>query len=161
MKKQVQKIKENKGFSMIELIIVVAIMAILVGIIGAALIPYMEKSRASKDKVTLDAAYTAYAAIIAETDANGTVDTSDSNTELWEKIGAKNSADLTAKFKSKQFKGQAVVFDAPDANGVYGVHIQGATGYTGVKIDNTGTEYKVNVKGTPGTFVAASGKADK
>ena len=41
--------KSNRGFSMVELIIVIAIMAILVGIVGANVIPYFEKSKKSKD----------------------------------------------------------------------------------------------------------------
>lgn len=150
MKKQVQKIKENKGFSMIELIIVVAIMAILVGIIGAALIPYMEKSRASKDKATLDGLYQAYATIIAETEDTTTLTdaTIKANTELWELAGASNEAALKAKFKSKQFKGTTITFITPDANGNYGVWIKGMNGYTAVQIDNTGRECKAGVKGT-------------
>lgn len=34
----------NKGFSLVELIIVIAIMGILLGIIGLAVVPYVEKS---------------------------------------------------------------------------------------------------------------------
>lgn len=41
--------KDNKGFSLVELIIVIAIMAILVGIVGTQVIPYIDKSRNSKD----------------------------------------------------------------------------------------------------------------
>lgn len=39
----------SKGFSLVELIIVIAIMAILVGIVGTQIIPYMERSRRAKD----------------------------------------------------------------------------------------------------------------
>lgn len=42
-------IGENKGFSLIELLIVIAIMSILVGIIGIQVVPYLEKSRQAKD----------------------------------------------------------------------------------------------------------------
>ena len=35
----------NKGFSMVELIIVIAIVAVLVGLIATQLIKYMEKSK--------------------------------------------------------------------------------------------------------------------
>lgn len=40
---------DNKGFSLVELIIVIAIMAILVGIVGSQVLPYLEKSREGKD----------------------------------------------------------------------------------------------------------------
>lgn len=41
--------KNNQGFSLVELIIVIAIMAILVGVVGTQVIPYIEKSRQAKD----------------------------------------------------------------------------------------------------------------
>lgn len=41
--------KRNAGFSLVELIIVIAIMAILVGMVGMQVVPYIEKSRQSKD----------------------------------------------------------------------------------------------------------------
>lgn len=57
--------KDNKGFSLVELIIVIAIMAILVGIVGTQVIPYINKSKVSKDQQVLNsfssAAVTAYA----------------------------------------------------------------------------------------------------
>ncbi|MBO6205612.1 MAG: prepilin-type N-terminal cleavage/methylation domain-containing protein, partial [Lachnospiraceae bacterium] len=37
--------KNNKGFSLVELIIVIAIMAILVGVMAPQLIKYIEKSK--------------------------------------------------------------------------------------------------------------------
>lgn len=46
---------DNKGFSLVELIIVIAIMAILVGVVGTQVIPYIEKSRRGKDQQLLSA----------------------------------------------------------------------------------------------------------
>lgn len=55
MKNYVAKLRENeeKGFSLVELIIVMAIMAILVGVVASQVIPYMEKSKLSKDQENL------------------------------------------------------------------------------------------------------------
>ena len=64
----------NKGFSLVELIIVIAIMAILVGVVGTQVIPYLEKSRKAKDTQVLSgwntAAVSAYSSEAARLDAN-------------------------------------------------------------------------------------------
>ena len=58
-KKERVKMKNNKGFSLVELIIVIAIMAILVGVIAPQLIKYIEKSRQSADIQLCDTVKTA------------------------------------------------------------------------------------------------------
>ena len=45
---------EREGFSLVELIIVIAIMAILIGVIALAVIPNIQRSRESKDLSALD-----------------------------------------------------------------------------------------------------------
>ena len=51
--------KNNKGFSLVELIIVIAIMAILVGVMAPQLIKYIEKSKVSADTQAADSVHTA------------------------------------------------------------------------------------------------------
>lgn len=55
MRNKIQKYLsgEREGFSLVELIIVIAIMAILIGIVALAVIPYLEKSRVGKDQQTI------------------------------------------------------------------------------------------------------------
>ena len=57
MKKQ--KSMGNKGFSLVELIIVIAIMAILVGVLAPQLLKYVERSRQAKDIQAVDTVHTA------------------------------------------------------------------------------------------------------
>ena len=46
--------KNNKGFSLVELIIVIAIMAVLVGVLAPTYLQYVEKSKKSNDVSSVD-----------------------------------------------------------------------------------------------------------
>lgn len=48
-----QKTLTNKGFSLVELIIVVAIMAVLIGVLAPQYLRYVEKSRLQKDNTSI------------------------------------------------------------------------------------------------------------
>lgn len=63
---------KNKGFSLVELIIVIAIMAILVGLMAPQLIKYIEKTNVSSDEQLLDSVYQAlrYAIVDSEVQAD-------------------------------------------------------------------------------------------
>lgn len=63
-----KKSTDNKGFSLVELIIVIAIMAILVGMIAIQIIPYIEKTRESRDLTTMDTYLTTFTVALAEND---------------------------------------------------------------------------------------------
>lgn len=73
MKKKLQKYLsgDREGFSLIELIIVIAIMAVLIGVIALAVIPNINKSKESKDLATLDAICSALNSAVATTQAQG------------------------------------------------------------------------------------------
>lgn len=58
--------KNNKGFSLVELIIVIAIMAVLIGILAPQFIKYVEQSRRSKDIQNADQLRETFLADIAE-----------------------------------------------------------------------------------------------
>lgn len=69
MLKILNKKKDNKGFSLVELIIVVAIMAILVGLLAPQYIKYVEKSRKSADASNLSEMVNALQVYAGDSDA--------------------------------------------------------------------------------------------
>ena len=60
LNKSSRKLQEdNRGFSLVELIIVIAIMAVLVGTVGAQVIPYLNNAKKARDIQILSAYATA------------------------------------------------------------------------------------------------------
>ncbi len=53
------KKSKNEGFSLVELIIVISIMAILMGVVGTQVLPYLNKSKESNDNTLLGKFHTA------------------------------------------------------------------------------------------------------
>ena len=49
----------NKGFSLVELIIVIAIMVVLIGVLSATILKYMDRTKYGKDMSGLDSLHTA------------------------------------------------------------------------------------------------------
>lgn len=122
MKKKLQKYLsgEREGFSLIELIIVIAIMAILIGVIALAVIPYLEKSRVGKDQQTVDTVYSAFQATIADQKITTDID----NLEIKPTGEATGASDeflkamaeaLNAKDKTDIGKGTAGKLESADA----------------------------------------------
>lgn len=79
-----EKKMNNKGFSLVELIIVIAIMAILVGVLAPQFIKYVEKSRQSTDIQNVQILKTAVEAAVASGDitANATITLNSANITL-------------------------------------------------------------------------------
>lgn len=74
MKKNKKKLN-NKGFSLVELIIVIAIIAILAGALAPQLIKYLDKSRKASDIQTAQTIATAVNAALADEEAYDVAET--------------------------------------------------------------------------------------
>lgn len=125
----------NKGFSLVELIIVIAIMAILAGAIAPALIRYIDKSRKSND---VSAAKTIKTAI----------ETAMSNEDAYEALTTGTAANIT-DLDGNAIKYTAIVAVAPGTattNG-NGITITAGSGYTdpGTVINDAKTEIGKNI----------------
>lgn len=96
---KVKKIrKNNSGFSLVEFIIVITIMALLVGIVGTLVIPYIDEARKAKDIQKMNSyctnAVTAYVTSAASLDENETY------TITVEKQAASNNWNVNVKDSS-------------------------------------------------------------
>ena len=115
--------KNNKGFSLVELIVVVAIMAVLVGVLAPAYLSYVEKSRLQKDNSAIAEVCAAIQVAVADeecydevTDTEAKVATiTKANGVVYESTPANITADVAkvvaagnAKLTSKTYASSSV-----------------------------------------------------
>ena len=129
--------KNNKGFSLVELIIVIAIMAILVGVMAPQLIKYIEKSKVSADTQLADSVHTAILTammdpeVVNDTRYNGEIGTYYNPTAVsglgtgspiassaLEILGATSGGTVNASIKSTTQSGAGVSFVVTGNNSV-------------------------------------------
>ena len=132
-----EKKLNNKGFSLVELIIVIAIMAVLIGVLAPQYLKYVEKSRQSADLDSIDGIVNAVTVYSADP-ANSIVDETLSCNSGTLNVGTQVAAALTdagitnyPTMKSKAYQNWTIKFDATGLTfgGADGNTLQAAMGY--------------------------------
>ena len=89
--------KNNKGFSLVELIIVIAIMAVLVGVLAPQFIKYVEQSRRSRDISTAQEIRESVLAAIADGRLTGSATQTSKKLGTDISIGSNGSVDTISE----------------------------------------------------------------
>ena len=135
MRRKIQKYLsgEREGFSLIELIIVIAIMAILIGVVALVVLPYLESSRESTDRAALNEVATAFKSAASVNSKYATevnkMTTATASASLKKKIESyleKSLAETEKGLSSKNCTGKKFYFQKSDKG--FKVYIGDASG---------------------------------
>jgi Tfp pilus assembly protein PilE len=149
--------KNNKGISLLELIIVVAVMAVLVGVLTPMFVKQVNKSRRSKDLVTAERISTAtYLALATNSDAFDAW-------EKWNKL--KETVSVTVDGKTESYSVYLVVSNESNPYNCFHGTVKefgksdGSTGFYGSLNSELGVSTKAhNSSLVPSYKVKKSGK---
>lgn len=149
-----EKKMNNKGFSLVELIVVIAIMAVLVGVLAPQFIKYVEKSRQSTDIQNVDSVRSVVESFYADKESlpeTVTVTINATNTtaaESGKNAVASRDAGLgdagVAKNKLKSSSWSAITLTYTPSTGVWKYAYTAVSGKTPYyKISNDGSAFEV------------------
>ena len=120
-----EKKMNNKGFSLVELIVVIAIMAVLVGVLAPQFIKYVEKSRESTDIQNADSVRTVVESYYADKDGvSGNVVITINTTNTTSSVSNNSLSDAgvnTNKLKSSKWDGDQIQMTYDTTNGSWSV----------------------------------------
>ncbi|MDD6638587.1 MAG: type II secretion system protein [Lachnospiraceae bacterium] len=128
MKNEMKK-KNNKGFSLVELIVVIAIMAVLMVVLAPAMLRYVEKTRIQKDESAVSEVINAVNIALSEEAINEDTKANDTilvgNKSITPGTGAKELVAEVTKtidptkmaLSSKQFTGRTYTIKIVEKNG--------------------------------------------
>lgn len=127
----------NKGFTLVELIVVIAILAVLTAILAPQFTKYIEKSRVSADEATADEIARALQVVAADRDYEGEIELGSDGTITIDSTGVESSTGFEldgvvahtalanefglkeAEMKTKSNKYSNIVIKMMESDGVY------------------------------------------
>lgn len=118
-KKLGKKQKNNKGFSLVELIVVIAIMAVLVGVLAPQLMKYVEKSREATDIQNCDSIASALKAYYADKEDQTddvTINVTSTGVSETSDPAVKDAGMVKTKLKGKNWSNIAIKYKPADGS---------------------------------------------
>ena len=111
--------KNNKGFSLVELIVVIAIMAVLVGVLAPQLMKYVEKSREATDIQNCDSIASALKAYYADKEDQTddvTINVTSTGVSETSDPAVKDAGMVKTKLKGKNWSNIAIKYKPADGS---------------------------------------------